>query len=318
VGATWFAFPTAIYSSKRILIAAKILKTSRWETIGLIVGIYSWSIENADRNGVLENVSTDMLADAIGYPQKKAGLLVKALKDTEFIEVLDDHSILIKDWYDIGGKLTDTREKEAEKKRKQRAAARVHPADTKQDVPGDVHRDIPADIPTDVPPTIQYSTVHNSILSDDNIQGGEAAITRAQGAALNSPSDGQEKSKVQRSPKHRYGEYQHVLLTDDELSKLNETFGETMTQKAITFLDEHIEMKGYKAKSHYLAIRKWVVDAVKEKERKDQRQPYRPATENKGTLYGRTIDEMGYDDPINKSMSFDVSYWATPEEKDNE
>lgn len=91
-----------------------------------------------------------------------------------------------------------------------------------------------------------------------------------------------------------------------------------MTQKAITFLDEHIEMKGYKAKSHYLAIRKWVVDAVKEKERKDQRQPYRPAAENKGTLYGRTIDEMGYDDPINQAMSFDVSYWATPEEKDNE
>ena len=27
-------------------------------------------------------------------------------------------------------------------------------------------------------------------------------------------------------------------------------------------------MKGYKAKSHYLCIRKWVVDAVKERERK--------------------------------------------------
>ena len=41
-----------------------------------------------------------------------------------------------------------------------------------------------------------------------------------------------------------------------------------MTEDAIRFLDEHIEMKGYKAKSHYLCIRKWVVDAVKESNRK--------------------------------------------------
>ena len=135
--------------------------------------------------------------------------------------------------------------------------------------------------------------------------------------ATSSPSNPSKPQKA-KPQKHRYGEYQHVLLTDDELSKLNETFGETMTQKAITFLDEHIEMKGYKAKSHYLAIRKWVVDAVKEKERKDQRQPYRPAAENKGTLYGRTIDEMGYDDPINQALSLDLSFLEEDENADND
>ena len=41
--------------------------------------------------------------------------------------------------------------------------------------------------------------------------------------------------------------------------------------KAITFLDEYIEEKGYKSKSHNLAIRRWVIDAVNEQEAKAQR-----------------------------------------------
>ena len=65
--------------------------------------------------------------------------------------------------------------------------------------------------------------------------------------------------------KHKYGEYAHVLLADEELDKLNEEYGEVQTQKAITYLDEYIEMKGAKYKSHYLALRKWVFDALKEK-----------------------------------------------------
>jgi hypothetical protein len=38
-----------------------------------------------------------------------------------------------------------------------------------------------------------------------------------------------------------------------------------MTDSCITCLDEYIEKKGYKAKNHYLRIKKWVVDAVKER-----------------------------------------------------
>ena len=66
------------------------------------------------------------------------------------------------------------------------------------------------------------------------------------------------------SPKHKFGEYGHILLTDNEFAKLNEEYGEFDTQEAIKYLDEYIEMKGYKCKSHYLAIRKWVFQAVEE------------------------------------------------------
>jgi hypothetical protein len=70
--------------------------------------------------------------------------------------------------------------------------------------------------------------------------------------------------------KHKRGEYSHVLLTEDQEQKLIDEYGEIVTAKAITFLDEYIEMKGYKAKNHYLAIKKWVIDAVKEREPKNQ------------------------------------------------
>ena len=67
--------------------------------------------------------------------------------------------------------------------------------------------------------------------------------------------------------KHKHGEYQHVLLTDDEFNKLAADFGENLRDKAVAFLDEYIEEKGYKSKSHNLAIRRWVIDAVKKGER---------------------------------------------------
>ncbi len=68
-----------------------------------------------------------------------------------------------------------------------------------------------------------------------------------------------------KASKHKYGEYKHVLLKDEELQKLQKDFENW--KELITYLDEYIEMKGYKAKSHYLAIRKWVVDAVKKNKR---------------------------------------------------
>lgn len=93
-----------------------------------------------------------------------------------------------------------------------------------------------------------------------------------------------EESKEEREPKspapaskkpekHIHGEYKHVRLTDEELQKLETEFGAIETQEAITYLDEYIEMKGAKYKSHYLALRKWVFDAVKEtKQRKERNQ----------------------------------------------
>lgn len=69
-----------------------------------------------------------------------------------------------------------------------------------------------------------------------------------------------------KEEKHKYGEYHKVLLKDSEIEKLKTDYPEDKFpsyKDLIKYLDEYIEMKGYKAKSHYLVIKKWVVDACK-------------------------------------------------------
>lgn len=80
--------------------------------------------------------------------------------------------------------------------------------------------------------------------------------------------DKEKDKESKHPPKHKYGEFNHVLLLDSEYERLALDYGEDMRAKAITFLDEYIEEKGAKYKSHYMAIRRWVVNAVKERESK--------------------------------------------------
>lgn len=76
-------------------------------------------------------------------------------------------------------------------------------------------------------------------------------------------SEGKPSPSSIKPQKHKYGEYGNVLLKDEELQKLKEEYKNW--KELIKYLDEYIEMKGYKAKSHYLCIKKWVVDAVNKK-----------------------------------------------------
>ena len=59
--------------------------------------------------------------------------------------------------------------------------------------------------------------------------------------------------------KHKYGEYQHVLLTDKEHAHLVELYGSSLDEH-IKILDEYIETSGKKYKNHSLVIQKWVHD----------------------------------------------------------
>ena len=68
--------------------------------------------------------------------------------------------------------------------------------------------------------------------------------------------------------KFPHGEYQNVLLTDDEFIRLANDLGQGLRDECIKFLDEYIEEKGYKSKSHNLSIRRWVVGAVNEHKKK--------------------------------------------------
>lgn len=58
-----------------------------------------------------------------------------------------------------------------------------------------------------------------------------------------------------KDKKHKYGEFKNVLLTDEEVEKLKSKFPDW--EKRIETLSEGMARKGYKYKSHYLAILKW-------------------------------------------------------------
>ena len=63
--------------------------------------------------------------------------------------------------------------------------------------------------------------------------------------------------KPAKSPKHKHGEYSHVLLTSDEYARLLSEWGQSELSRMIKQLDEGIEKKGYRYKNHNLAIRDW-------------------------------------------------------------
>ena len=95
--------------------------------------------------------------------------------------------------------------------------------------------------------------------------------------------------------KHKHGEYGHVLLTDQELEKLTSEYGTSLTTDAVRYLDEYVEMKGYKHKSSYLAIRKWVIDAVK-RERKEKGGCFRENDKpDKSREAGNYLEDAGED-----------------------
>ena len=83
--------------------------------------------------------------------------------------------------------------------------------------------------------------------------------------------------------KKKYGEYKHVLLSENDVNKLQEKLNGNANEW-IKQLDEGIEMKGYKFNNHCLTILKWAgkerkthplqPDADREKLKRDLKQAY--------------------------------------------
>ena len=116
---------------------------------------------------------------------------------------------------------------------------------------------------------LSYSNEKENENENDNDN--EVSYPDTPNESLNDSSSNQPKPKKEKPVKHKHGQFQNVLLTDSEFEKLAVDFGSDLRDKAISFLDAYIEEKGYKSKSHNLAIRRWVIDAVKENEAKPKR-----------------------------------------------
>ena len=74
--------------------------------------------------------------------------------------------------------------------------------------------------------------------------------------------------KDRKETKHKYGEYKHVLLSDQDMEKLKAEYQDVVIDKAIKILDEYIETSGRKYKNHYLVLKKWTLERAIEEIRK--------------------------------------------------
>ena len=183
-------------------------------------------------------ISDEMIADMFNEDVKLVQMALQTFEKLGMIQITDSHAIQISNWFEYQNEagLAQIRGYEREKKANYRAKAALRIEQNKS---------------TDV-------SMDNSMDSSISI------------SISNSLSNSKSK-EIKKDTKHKYGEYKHILLTDKELDKLNTEYGEIETQEAIKYLDEYIEMKGTKYKSHYLVLRKWVYSAVQRDKKNNSR-----------------------------------------------
>jgi predicted phage replisome organizer len=90
----------------------------------------------------------------------------------------------------------------------------------------------------------------------------------------------------EKTQKHKLGTYLNVLLSDKELQKLIDELGQEKASAVIRNFSELKEMKGYKYKSDYLALKKWGIEAYEKRNQTSQNGGYvnnkRPASDSVG------------------------------------
>lgn len=94
--------------------------------------------------------------------------------------------------------------------------------------------------------------------------------------------------KPSKPQKHKYGEYNNVLLTDDELQKLKTEYSDWNDR--IERLSSYVASTGKSYKSHYATIRNW---ARKDSEKTQQVKQPKETGKSKGNVFlGLLEDEM--------------------------
>lgn len=163
----------------------------------------------------------EMLATQFNKPISTVRLALKTFEQFGMIEIINN-MIFLSSWekYQSTDRLATIREKDRERKRRKREAEKLLPQNSTE-IPRtsmDVPRiDIEGDIDID---------------KDKN------------------------KSISKKSPRHKHGEYQNVLLSDDDLENLKAEFPADWDQH-IQRLSEYMASSGKSYKNHLATIRNW-------------------------------------------------------------
>ena len=102
----------------------------------------------------------------------------------------------------------------------------------------------------------------------------------------------QNKTKKEKAVRHKFSQYQNVLLSDDELEKLKTEFSNDW-QERIERVSEYCASKGATYKNYLATIRNWAKRDIKNKDQ-PARQPYRKNDVAGG--YQRLMEILGGDE----------------------
>lgn len=116
------------------------------------------------------------------------------------------------------------------------------------------------------------------------------------------------RTRAKDPPAQKYGEYQNVLLSDDDLEKLKAEFPSDWEAR-INRLSEYIASTGKKYKNHLATIRAWA--------RKDAETPAQPVKPSKVGRYGEKSWETSYDIEEFERRGLMIPDWRE-EEKNHE
>ena len=234
----WIKITTDMFDNRKIRHLRRLPDGNNIVLIWVMLLTMAGRCNSSGMIFLTENIpyTPKMLADELDFEENTVQLALKALEQLNMV-VMNDGFFSIAGWdeyQNIEG-MEKIREKNRERKRIQRERQRMA---VLPDVSCDMSRD-------------SHGTVTQCHAIDIDKEGDKEEEELSK-----------DNSKKKKPTKHKHGEFQHVLLTENEFENLANSFGIPMRNAAIKFLDEYIEEKGYKSKSHNLAIRRWVIDAV--------------------------------------------------------
>lgn len=112
----WIESHQSLLTHRKTLRASLLLKVDRYKLIGHLHALWWWSLDNAKDDGELGAISAAEIAEAAGWPTKKADEFVAALVSVGFIDAKNDVSKSLHNWRKYAGKLNEKRAKDRARK----------------------------------------------------------------------------------------------------------------------------------------------------------------------------------------------------------
>ena len=111
---------------------------------------------------------------------------------------------------------------------------------------------------TDTNDTNVYKRIQTDANDTVNVNGNVNVNVNDNVNVIKGVIGGKDKPSPRSPVKKKYGNYQHVALTDEQYNKLLSDYGQATLEKYIQEIDDWAQLKGKGYKDYNLAIRKWI------------------------------------------------------------